>query len=171
MSFATDTPREHNRTAKQYQLWLPPLLAFAGLAVLVAMGGKNWEHSLPYDEISPSNSQTLLIETEFLQGMAQVPKRAQIGAPAMLNGRLLSPDPSMQPKSVTVYLDGKAIGETEIFLPSLVSLNGRNLLVRTWQIDFFLKNMQPGDHTLALQAALPGHEPIALTQSTIFIFR
>jgi len=171
VSFATDTSRKHNRTSKQYQIWLPSLLAFAGLAILVAIGGKSWEHSLPYDEMSPTNSQTLLIETELLQGMAQVPKSAQIGAPAMLNGRLLSADPSVQPESITVYLDGKAAGETEVFLSSVASLNGQNFLVRSWQIDFFLKNMRPGNHTLALQAALPGHEPIALTQSTIFIFR
>jgi len=167
----TETSGEHQSILKRYQVWFPPLLAFAGLAILMASHGKNWVYSLPFGENAQSNSQTLWIKTDMVRGVAEVPKAIEIGAPAAASGRLGIVDPSHQPQSLIVYLDEKPVGQTEVFYPVLMGMNSQNLQIESWRVDFFMKNVPPGNYVLALQAVLQGHDPIMLMQTPVSVFR
>jgi hypothetical protein len=152
--------------AKPYTLWLPPLLAFAGLTLLLVLGRASWVYSLPYGQ---GNSQVLTIKTSLLRGVAGVPESVHVGTALVATGWLGSVDPSLQPQEITLSLDGKPVAATSAFHPVSISANGQTATIQRWQMDFFVKDMLPGKHNLALQAAIPGHEPVALAQTTISI--
>lgn len=72
----TSLEQEYGGKSKPYHLWAPPLLAFAGLALLLALGRNSWVYSLPYGQ---NNSQVLSIKTSLLRGIAEVPKSFHLG--------------------------------------------------------------------------------------------
>ncbi|HTD23358.1 MAG TPA: hypothetical protein VK738_11935 [Terriglobales bacterium] len=164
----TSLEQEYGGRSKPYHLWAPPLLAFAGLALLLALGRNSWVYSLPYGQ---NNSQVLSIKTSLLRGTAEVPKSFYLGTTLNAGGWLGSVDPSIQPQNITLYLDGRPVAETSVFYPARVSSNGQSVTIKRWEVAFFVKDTPPGEHILGLEAAAQGREPIALAQTSILVLR
>jgi len=159
---------EHTLPAKRYLLWLPPLLAFAGLTLLVALQRPSWVYSLPYK----TDSQALWIKTGSLRGEADFPKTAHLGARLTVTGWLAGVEPSSQPQNIALYLDNKPIAETSIFHPASMNVNSQRIAIQIWQLDlYYLKEALPGEHIFALQLVSQDHEPITLAQTSILVLR
>ena len=80
-----------------------------------------------------------------------------------------SVDPSVQPHTITVYLDGTPVAETSVFSSASLISNGQSLPIKRWVVSVFMKDTQPGVHTLTLEAATQGREPIAVGQTAILV--
>ena len=168
MASSSDMPVEHTSQARRYLSWLTPFLAFAGLAILIALARDSWVYSLPYTKNDP---QVLWIETGSLRGQADLPKTAHPGTRVTVAGWLAGVEPSNQPQNITLYLDNKPVAETRIFHPASMNVNGQSIAIQVWQLDFYLKEASPGEHNFALQLAPQSHEPITVAQTGILVLR
>jgi hypothetical protein len=168
MASGSDMPAEHTSHAR-YLSWLPPFLAFAGLAILIALARDPWVYSLPYGKDNP---QVLWIKTGSLRGEADFPRTAHLGGRLAVTGWLAGVEPSGQPQNIALYLDNKPIAETSVFRPAAMKVNGQSIPIQVWQLDlYYLKEALPGEHIFALQLVPQNHEPITLAQTSVVVLR
>ena len=168
MNTGDGLPAERPRNAKHYLLWLPPLIAFAGLAILLALGRDSWVYHLPHGE---NNSQVLSINSSLLQGTAEVPKNVHVGTALIAGGWVRSVDPSLQLADIAIYLDGRPVAETSAFSSASLISNGQSVPVKRWVVSVFVKDIQPGPHSLVLGATMQGRDPVALRQTAILVLK
>ena len=166
MTSGIETAAGHGRNSKLHQLWLAPLLAFAGLAILLFIGSENWLYPLP---VFQATYQMIPVTTPPLRGSIELPNTVRLGGHLRVNALLQSLDTSAQPQQVALLLDDKPVAE--IGIPEIASQtsNGSSTRPRNWQIDFVITNTPSGEHSVALLALVTGHGLIKIAETTIVV--
>ncbi|PYX90552.1 MAG: hypothetical protein DMG67_12635 [Acidobacteria bacterium] len=161
MTSENDKTAEYRRQPGSYQFWLPPILAFAGLGLLLALGGENWLYPLP---VPHPNYEVLPVTGSVLRGEVEFPHNIQSGGDLRVHGLLQSVDPSVQPKQIALYLDNKPVAVTEI---ALRSSEGQNAKPWYWHINLLVKGIPPGEHFLLVRALGPNRAAVDILQTTV----
>ena len=159
-----ETPAQPDRSRPWYYEFLPPLIAFAGIILLLFFGGENWLYQLPRFKDAP---QVRSLTSTVLQGQVECPLVAHPGTRLKIRGWVRSLMPGIRPSKIVVYLDGQQVGESSSLASA--SADSEGAAFANWQLDFLLAQAPPGEHTISIQAILEGHEPVLAAEAPLSI--
>lgn len=151
-----------------YSRVLPPLVALAGILLLLFFGGENWVYTLPGFE---PDTRMIFVDGNPLHGQIQLPVAAKTGGHVKVTGWFGESAAAFQSQKIVLYVDNRTMAETAMTESTLPGANGGSTLVKNWRADFLMTDIAPGDHILTVQSIPQGREPVSVSQSDLSVAR